>query len=59
VKDAHETWQDTVCFIRLGEGNAFMDDSRRSLVAVKGGDVPGSQNASVSMTVSWTCPFGE
>jgi hypothetical protein len=40
VKDAHETWQDTACFMRRGEGNAFMDDSMRFLAALKGGDVP-------------------
>lgn len=39
-QEAHEAWQDAACFMRRGEGNAFMDDSLRSLAAVKGGDVP-------------------
>lgn len=30
-EEAHETWRDTAYFMRRGEGNAFMDDSMRSL----------------------------
>ena len=30
-EEPQETWQDATCFRRQGEGNAFMDNSMRSL----------------------------